>query len=122
MNRLKPGQIVQGKIVKIFPDNKAQITLGSRSMVAQLEASLTIGERYHFQVKSMDRLLHLQVLGKPLKKENEINVKILLQQLGFKETKNNIDLMNSLIQKSIPFDKKDIANALPLLNRATNRS
>src|SRR5690625_4282896 len=92
MNRLKPGQIVQGKIVKIFPDNKAQITLGSRSMVAQLEASLTIGERYHFQVKSMDRLLHLQVLGKPLKKENEINVKILLQQLGFKETKNNIDL------------------------------
>ncbi len=122
MNQLQPGQIVQGKIVKIFPGNKARITLGSRSMIAQLEASLIIGERYHFQVKSTDHLLHLQVLGKPLKNGNKLNAETLLQQLGFKGTKGNIDLVNGLIQKSIPFDKKDIANAIPLLDRAVSKN
>ncbi|MFA1818587.1 hypothetical protein ACDX78_00070 [Virgibacillus oceani] len=121
MSRLKPGQIMQGKIIKIFPDNKAQITLGSTSMIAQLEASLTIGARYHFQVKSTDRLLHLQVLGERLKNGNEMNAKTLLQQLGFSESKSNILLIKGLLDKSIPLEKTDIANALQLLNDSKNK-
>lgn len=121
MIRLKPGQIVHGKIVKIFPDNKAQITLGSTSMVAQLEAPLTIGAKYHFQVKNTERFVHLKVLGEQLKKGNEINAKTLLQQLGFKEKKSNIALMKGLIDKSIPFEKTEIANALSLLDASKNK-
>jgi hypothetical protein len=120
-NRLKPGQIVQGKINKIFPGNKAQVKLGATSMIAQLEVSLTIGARYHFQVRSTDRLLHLKVIGEQLKKENEINAKTLLHQLGFKNSKSNIALMKGLIDNSIPFEKPDIANGLQLLENSKNK-
>jgi hypothetical protein len=121
MSRLKPGQIVQGKIVKIFPNHKAQVKLSSASMIAQLEASLTIAARYHFQVKSTDRIIHLKVLGQQLKKENEINARTLLQQFGFRDSRNNIALLKGLIDKSIPFEKKDIANALQLLEGLKNK-
>src|SRR5690625_2331938 len=121
MNSLKPGQIMQGKINKIFPGNKAQVKLGATSMVAQLEVSLTIGARYHFQVRSTDRLLHLKVIGEQLKKESDINAKSLLHQLGFKNSKSNIALMKSLIDKSIPFEKSDITNGLHLLENSKNK-
>ncbi|ALX47452.1 hypothetical protein AOX59_01850 [Lentibacillus amyloliquefaciens] len=51
---LRPGQIIQGNIVKIYPDQKAQIQLGTHKMTAQLETSLTVSARYHFQVQPSD--------------------------------------------------------------------
>lgn len=113
---LKPGQIVQGKIIKIYPDNKAQIQLGSQKLIAQLEASLTIGERYHFQVQTTDDLIHLKVLGEQLNNEERINSKNLLHQLGLRATKSNATFMQSLINEKIPFDNKQLANAFQLLD------
>src|SRR5699024_10844292 len=79
---LKPGQIIQGKIMKLFPDQKAQIQLGSQTIIAQLEASLSAGTKYHFQVQPSDDVVHLRVLGDQLKNQAAGNVMELLQQLG----------------------------------------
>lgn len=40
----KTGQIMKGKILKIYPNNKAQIKLASQNMIAQLELPLVVGE------------------------------------------------------------------------------
>ena len=86
---LKPGQIVQGRILKFFPSNKAQIQLGSQTMIAQLEASLAVGEKYYFQVQTTDKVIHLKVLGDRLKIQAHSNVAELLKHLGLKENRTN---------------------------------
>lgn len=119
---LRPGQIVQGKIIKLFPDNKAQIQLGSGKMIAQLEASLAVGGKYHFQVQASFDVVHLKVIGEQLKNQANINMMNLMQQLGLKATKSSVALMQALISEKIPFSKEQIQKALQLLNGAKNKS
>src|SRR5690625_3286321 len=53
----KKGSIVRGKILKLFPQNKAHIQLGAHTFIAQLEAPLQLGASYHFQVQSAEDVL-----------------------------------------------------------------
>ncbi|MFD2044086.1 hypothetical protein ACFSTA_05950 [Ornithinibacillus salinisoli] len=117
---LRTGQIVQGKIIKLFPNNKAQIQLGSRQLVAQLEASLTVGSNYHFQVKATDSLIHLRVLGHQLQQKDRLNTLQLLEQLGFRTTNTNISFVQLLLKEKIPFDRGQLAQALQLFEGAGN--
>ncbi|WP_404452601.1 hypothetical protein LG329_00465 [Virgibacillus necropolis] len=119
---LKPGQIVQGKIVKLYPNNKAQIQIGSQKMVAQLEASLTIGENYHFQVKTNANVTHLKVLGEQLKRNMSNNMQMLLKELGIKATKADIPLIQQLMRDKVPFDKEQLVKAFQLLEGAANKA
>ncbi|ASN05742.1 hypothetical protein [Virgibacillus necropolis] len=119
---LKPGQIVQGKIVKLFPNNKAQIHIGSQKMIAQLEASLSIGENYHFQVKTNTDVTQLKVIGEQLKDNTTDNMQKLLQELGMKATKAAISLMEQLMRDKIPFDTEQLIKAFQLLEGAANKA
>lgn len=118
---LNPGQIVQGKIVKLYPNNKAQIQIGSHKMIAQLEASLIIGENYHFQVKSNADVTHLKVVGDQLKRNVGENMRMLVQELGMKATKANITLMEQLMENKVPFDREDLMKASQLLEGTKNK-
>lgn len=118
---LRPGQIIQGDIIKIYPDNKALIQLGGQKMVAQLEASLNLGERYHFQVQAGDDMIHLKVLSQQVTAQDKTSVTNLLNQLGIKENKLTSELVKSLIQSNIPFEKSQLIKALPLLADANNK-
>jgi hypothetical protein len=117
----RPGQIIQGKIIKLFPNNKAQIQLGSQQMVAQLEAALEVGARYHFQVQGGDKVVYLKVVGESLNLNSQMNLVDLLQQLGLKQTKLSESLVQGLLNKKIPFDKQQLQRALPLLEGAPNK-
>ncbi len=119
---LRPGQIVQGKIGKLFSNNKAQIQLGSQKLIAQLEASLTIGGKYHFQVQASDNVIHLKVIGEQLKNQANVNIMSLMRQLGLNTTKSNIALMQSLISEKIPFSKEQLQKSFQLLEGAKNKS
>ncbi|MFS0751863.1 hypothetical protein [Oceanobacillus sp. 1P07AA] len=114
--QLKTGDVVQGKVVKLFPDHKAQINLAGKQMIAQLEAPLNIGERYHFQVKHMqDQMLHLQVLASNVKNNSEQSAIQLIQQLGIKPTKISVAFMKSLIKQQLPFNRNSFVQAVDLL-------
>ena len=118
---LRPGQIIQGKIVKLYPNNNAEILLGSQKMIAQVKTPLTIGEKYHFQVQATDDILHLKVLGEQLKREEKVNIKHLLQQLGLKTTKANVAMTESLINDKISFDKNQLTQAFDLLTGSKDK-
>ncbi|WP_163971209.1 hypothetical protein [Oceanobacillus halotolerans] len=120
--QLKPGQIIQGKIQKIFPNQSAKVQLGSRHMVAQLEASLTVGSNYYFQVKSAKDVIHLKVLGQSLEQDEQTSLANLMKQLGLKTNKSNVQFIQSLIQEKIPFDKTQLGNAFVLLNGTDGNS
>lgn len=114
--KLRPGQIVQGKILKIYPNNKAHIQLGIQRMVAQLEAPLDVANNYHFQVKSIDDVIHLKILGKALSNRTESNIASLIHSLGLKMNRTKINFLQMIINEGIPFDKSELINAIELLN------
>jgi hypothetical protein len=59
----QPGQILNGKVIKLFPNGIASLQVGSQKMVAQLEASLDVKHRYWFQVQPGDGKVKLKVIG-----------------------------------------------------------
>ncbi|SFB20614.1 hypothetical protein SAMN04488072_109173 [Lentibacillus halodurans] len=118
---LRPGQIIQGKIMKLYPNQKAQIQLGTQKVIAQLEASLSAGGKYHFQVQPSDDVVHLRVIGEQLQNHSSQNMMALLQQLGMKTSGSNVALLQALIKEKIPFTKEQLQRAFQLLNSAKNR-
>src|SRR3954468_14275932 len=59
----QPGQILNGKIIKLFPNGIASLQVGSQKVVAQLEASLEANEKYWFQVQPGEGKVRLKVIG-----------------------------------------------------------
>src|SRR4051812_10403653 len=66
---LKENQIVMGKVLKLFPEQKALIQVGSSKLIAQLETSINIFEKYWFRVKGTEK----QGLSLKIKKQIEGN-------------------------------------------------
>src|SRR5699024_34653 len=113
---LQAGQIVQGHILKLYPNHKAEIQIGLHKLIAQHEASLTLDERYNFQVQTTDNVIYLKVLGDKLTKQANQNGMALLKQLGLKGNKHHAAFLQSLIAEGIPFDIVQLKQALKLLD------
>ena len=47
----KNGQILYGKINKLYPNQMAEVQIGNQKVLANLEAPLQAGERYLLQVQ-----------------------------------------------------------------------
>lgn len=118
---LKRNQIIRGHIIKLYPDNKALIQLGMQKKIAQLEASLAVGERYYFQVQETKDVIHLKVLGDKLTHHPQANLSQLLNHLGVPINRHMIAFVQSLIQSQIPFDRHSLIQLIPLLNIAQDQ-
>ncbi|UOQ43069.1 hypothetical protein MUN89_14070 [Halobacillus salinarum] len=117
VNTLKPGQMVSGKVSVLYPNNQALIHIGSAKVHAQLETSLTKGERYLFLVKSTGDQIHLKVVSDPRTKENAIT-----KPLGFQLSKHAEQLLNELFKKEIAFTSHQLQKAASLLEQAGNKA
>lgn len=114
---LRTGQIIQGEILKLYPQNKAQIQLGNKVFVANLETALNIGEKYYFQVKIANNTLYLKVINKIMKDESKNKINHLLKNLGIKVSKERNGFVLELMRKGIPFDKKQLMDTLPFVDQ-----
>lgn len=119
---LKQGDIIQGKVLKLYPNQRAQIQLGLQKMTARLETALAAGEQYHFHVQSTDKETRLQVLGDRLNEQVESDATRLLRQLGIKPTKQHKALIEQLTSEKIPFTKTQLSDAFFLSSRAGNKT
>lgn len=59
---LRPGQMISGKVTKLFPNQIAEVLVGSHKVIAQLETPLSVNERHWFQVQPGEGKVHLRVL------------------------------------------------------------
>src|SRR5690625_4086912 len=116
-NVFRQGQIIQGRIMKIYPNDRAQLQIGSQRLVAQLKASLAVGERYHFQVQNINELIELKVLGSNLKDEATQNVDELLKQLNIRSSRHTNDFVQLLLSEKIPFTKQQLQRAFAILKQ-----
>jgi|GEM_PF-4635370 len=117
----KKGQVINGKIQELLPQNRAVVQLGSQKVTAQLEASLSKGKSYLFQVGSTDQKIQLKVITQLGESQRNSTVKQLLNGLGIKPTKENRLLTSQLIKKSIPFQGSDLKQAAALYQRADDK-
>lgn len=120
--KLRPGQIIQGKVLKLFPENKAEILLGKERLIASLEVGLQAGSKYLFQVQSASEFIQLKVLGEKLQGQGEVDIAKLLNQLGLKQSKPNLNLLTNLTRLKIPFDKQQLTQAVSLLKEEKNKA
>src|SRR5690625_998197 len=119
--KLKSGQVIKGQILKIYPNHKAQIKLGTNIMIAQFDASLSLGEHYYFYVESVDEHIHLKVLDQKNSKDHQNNINFLMNYLGVRPSKLTTNFLKTLINDQIPFNQKQARYAIRLLSQANNK-
>lgn len=111
--RLSPGQLFQGKILKLYPNQLATLNLGSITVTAKLAAPLILGERYWFEVQTGGGLPVLKVVDQLKKEKKETNG--LLGKLGLGNGKVNELLLTKLSSEDIPFTREHIIKGAEVL-------
>ncbi|WP_040980082.1 hypothetical protein [Oceanobacillus jeddahense] len=112
LQNLKMGDVLQGTVKQLYPNQRAAIQIQGNQLIAQLEASLSVGGRYFFQVTSNEgNMPELKVMtGEQQNKEQMISN--LLQQLGIKENRLTSQLVNALAREQVPMQRSDLMQAV----------
>jgi len=105
--QLKEGQIVHGKINKIFPNSMAEVQIGSNKVIAQLQTSLNVDDRQWFIVQTTNDQLHLKVVPNSAS-DASLSEEAILRQLQVAPTKTNIELVQMLNKNNLPVSKEII--------------
>jgi cell pole-organizing protein PopZ len=120
---LRPGQIINGKIMKLFPDQIAEIQIGSQKMIAQLETPLSANERYWFQVQPGDGKVRLKVIaaGAEDGKQPESFTRIL-SEFSMQPSKENLELVRFFLKEQLPVNREILQQVAEWLKSANPRS
>ena len=113
----KNGQIFFGKINKIYPNQTAEVQIGSQKMLANLEAPLQTAERYWLQVQSNEGKPILKVIDMPSSSTLNGNgaVQQILSHLGVKGSTEAQELAEFLLKNQFPITKDSFQVALQWL-------
>lgn len=117
---LRNGQIVQGEILKIYPDNKAEIRIGTHRFIAETNTPLVIGKRYFFQVsENQNQVIQLKVIADAMKQNVEQNLLQLLDKLGLKANRQVMQFLQTLLNDKIPFTRQQLSQAMNILSSSS---
>ncbi len=115
MSAFRPGQIINGKIIKLYPNQLAEVQVGAGKLIASLETALSANERYWFQVQAGEGQVHLKVLETPANNGKSSAVDALLQQLNLPATKDNVSLLQLFLKEQYPLTKETLTATANLL-------
>ena len=116
-----PGQILNGKILKLFPNSIATLQVGSQKVVAQLEASLEVNENYWFQVQPGEGKVRLKLIGKVESKgKNEVSLAGLMKELSLPLNKENEKAIRFFLKENLPVRKETLQEAVSLLKESNS--
>ncbi|MFT8319478.1 MAG: hypothetical protein ABF649_01080 [Bacillus sp. (in: firmicutes)] len=121
--QLRPGQIVYGKVTKLFPNEMAEIQVGEQKLYAHLSTPLSSGEKYWFQVQVGQEKLALKVLSsvkQPGKEDKGSSTASLLKQLSLSDTKENRAVVASFLKDQLPLTKEILFKASAWLTKSEN--
>ncbi|MGA9226806.1 MAG: hypothetical protein WB217_10745 [Mesobacillus sp.] len=120
---LRPGQIINGKIIKLFPEQIAEIQIGNQKMIAQLETPLSANERYWFQVQPGEGKVRLKVIatGGEEGKQSESFSRIL-GEFSLPANKENLELVRFFLKEQLPVSREILQQASEWLKSASPRS
>lgn len=119
----RPGQIINGKILKLYPDQVAEVQVGNQKMIAKLETPLSANERYWFQVQPGEGKVHLKVIGSGSEdKVQPGSMAKILGEFAMQPTKENLELVRFFIKEQLPVNRELLKQAAEWLSMADSRS
>jgi len=120
---LRPGQIINGKIIKLFPEQIAEIQIGSQKMIAQLETPLSANERYWFQIQPGEGKVRLKVIasGSEEGKQPE-SLSRILGEFSLPANKENLELVRFFVKEQLPVSREILQQASEWLKSTSPRS
>ncbi|CRK82810.1 hypothetical protein [Neobacillus massiliamazoniensis] len=110
---LKPGQLLYGRVEKFLPNDTAIIQIGNVKLLAHVKASLSTTDHYWFEVRSNgDDGIQLKVV------EGQGNQPSHLLEEHFKlsETKITGQLLQSFLERNVPFTKEQLRTSITWIN------
>lgn len=109
---LAPGQILKGKILKLFPENTALVQMGGLKITARLQASLSVGQWAWLQVQKSSDPVTLKVLTEQARSgvttTTPPTVEGLLRMLKLPDTQEMQALVRQMINEQVPLTRKNI--------------
>ncbi|WP_445488285.1 hypothetical protein [Niallia sp. 03133] len=110
---LRPGVIVYGKVISLYPNQIAELQVGQQKLNAKLSIPLTVNADYWFQVKKGQELPELKVLSsvKDSSKEKNNTIESLLKELSLQNTKHTKTLIASFLKDQLPISKEILLRA-----------
>lgn len=117
-----PGQILMGKILKLFPEQTAEVQIGSQKLFAQLEAPLAANERYWFQVQPGEGKVHLRVMASVGEEKHSEGLSKILSRLSLPVTKENLELVGLFMKERLPVQKDTMLQVADLLKNINPKS
>ncbi len=106
---LNPGQIVSAKVIKLHPNQTAEVMIGGQKVIAQLETALTVNERYWLQVLPGDGAPRLKLLPGAETQKGMGAEEVLLNKLALASAKTNIDMVSFLVKEQLPITKEGLS-------------
>ncbi|MFJ7929425.1 hypothetical protein [Peribacillus sp. NPDC096448] len=118
---LKNGQILFGKVNKVFLNQTAEVQIGHQKMVATLDIPLRTGEKYWFQVQHpIEGGVVLKALDSPSLNVSGLKgtAAQLIAHLGIKPEPSATRLSEYLLTNRLPITKETFQSALQWLKAA----
>ena len=118
----RPGQIINGKILKLYPEQVAEVQVGNQKMIAKLEAPLSANERYWFQVQPGEGKVHLKVIGTGAEDKSQPgSLAKILGEFSMQPTKENLELVRFFIKEQLPVNRELLKQASEWLSMVDSR-
>ncbi|RHW39664.1 hypothetical protein D1B33_02095 [Lysinibacillus yapensis] len=110
---LKQGQVLHGTIKKLYPDQMAEIQVGSSKLFAKLETPLKAGDTYFFQVTSMNPQTELKVVTGPMQRSLATTQQLtqLLDNLNLPKTPEMQQIVAQFVKNQLPLLKENLLSA-----------
>ncbi|MFJ7365451.1 hypothetical protein ACIQWQ_15240 [Peribacillus frigoritolerans] len=118
---LKNGQILFGKVNKVFLNQTAEVQVGYQKMVATLDIPLRTGVKYWFQVQQpIEGRVVLKALNSPNLNVSDLKgtAAQLIAHLGIKPEPSATKLAEYLLTNRLPVTKETFQSALQWLKAA----
>lgn len=115
--KFQSGQILLGKLTKLFPNNMASVQIGSQMVMAALDVPLSVGESYWLKVQPGDGQVSLKLLeavSSSAMGSNKV-AEQLLTHLSLGKSKETTFIANYFLKNQLPITKETMEKSLILL-------
>lgn len=119
---LKQGQVFHGTIKKLYPDQMAEIQIGSHKLFAKLETPLKAGDSHFFQVSNMNPQTELKVVSGPMSPSLSQTQQIqqLLDVMNLPKSTEIQQILSHFVKQQIPISKDQLINAESWIKNLSN--
>ncbi len=114
---LKNGQVIHGTIKHLYPNQMAEVQIGSERLMAKMEVPLQLGKSHYFQVSGVEPDLQLKVISGPMASSVPLSQQVsqLLDSLQLSQTNEMKQVTTYFLNNNLPFSKELLLQAEQLL-------